>query len=311
MLILANPEADPGADLGPLGTSSLVVAPEYGAGLTGWMLGRTPMLRRALPQAVAGEPQAMGCFPLLPYGNRLARGCFRWRGTDYRLRPNFGDHPHTIHGLGWQRAWSVDRVDASSVTLTLQHRADASWPFAFDAVVSYALSDQGLTVTIGLTSRHDAPAPAGIGLHPFFPKAHDPALRFDAVRVSQNGADALPRHHADPPVDWCHAAPRNVAESRLDNCFTGWAGTAEILAGPASLLLQASGAFRQLQVFTPSWVNFFCIEPVSHVPDALNRPDLPAEQAMQVLQPDESLSGTVVLCPTGADREMHRPGLLR
>ncbi len=45
------------------GASSIVVAPEYGAGLTGWMLGRTPILRRALPQAAFGrDPHLMGCF---------------------------------------------------------------------------------------------------------------------------------------------------------------------------------------------------------------------------------------------------------
>ena len=149
------------------GASSLVVAPEYGAGLTGWMLGRTPILRRALPQAtVCGDPNAMGCFPLVPYGNRIARGRFRWRGIEYRLARNFGDQPHTIHGLGWQRAWSVTEVGPGFVGLTLDHQPDGCWPFAFDAFVSYSVSGSALTVAIRMTNRHDAPAPAGFGLHP-------------------------------------------------------------------------------------------------------------------------------------------------
>src|ERR1700761_1515794 len=61
------------------GASSIVVAPEFGAGLTGWMIGGTPMLRRALPQAaVIGDRHALGCFPLVPYGNRIGFGRFRW-----------------------------------------------------------------------------------------------------------------------------------------------------------------------------------------------------------------------------------------
>jgi aldose 1-epimerase len=52
-------------------------------------------------------------------------------------------------------------------------------------------------------------------------------------------------------------------------------------------------------VFTPSWADFFCIEPVSHVPDAMNRPDLPTEHAMRVLQPNETLGGTVRFTPIG------------
>ena len=86
---------------------------------------------------------------------------------------------------------------------------------------------------------------------------------------------------------------------RLDNCFTSWDGTADVLAGPASLRIEASPVFRNLQVFTPSWADFFCVEPVSHVPDAINRQGQPIDQAMHILQPDESLDGTIRFIPTG------------
>ena len=284
------------------GASSIVVAPEYGAGLAGWVLGRTPLLRRALPEAsVNGNPHAMGCFPLLPYGNRIGHARFQWRGTDYSLKRNFGDRPHAIHGAGWQRAWTLAEASARSVTVTLDHQPDDSWPFAFHAAIGYALSDVALTVTMRLTNHHHAPAPAGIGLHPYFPKAHNAALRFHATGAWANGPDFLPLHHGAPPGAWRHDAPRPIADSRLDNCLTGWSGTADILAGPASLRIEASAAFRHLQVFTPSWTDFFCVEPISHIPNALNRPNLPPEQAMHVLAPAETLSGTVRFIPARID----------
>lgn len=276
------------------GASSVVVAPEYGAGLTGWMLGRTPILRRALPQAsVGGDPHAMACFPLLPYGNRIGLRHFTWRGVGHTLTANFPGHPHTIHGIGWQRAWTIETVGPQSVTLSLQHRPDLCWPFAFSATVGYALSESGLTVTVALTNRHDAAAPAGIGVHPYFPKAGGPSLRFNAGGACVNGPDALPLRAAPLPEDWQHAAPRPIAASRLDNCFTAWDGTADVWAGAASLRIEASSVFRQLQVFTPSWADFFCVEPVSHLPNAVNQPDLPPEQAMHILPPNGTLAGTV------------------
>ena len=279
------------------GASSIVVAPEHGAGLIGWMLGRTPLLRRGLPQAaVDGNPPTMGCFPLLPYCNRIGQGRFTWNGTSYRLRGNFGDAAHTIHGLGWQRAWAITAVSQRAVTLALAHRPDPDWPFAFDAFLTYAL-DEALTITIGLTNRHATPAPAGIGLHPYFPKAYDPALRFNATGAWQNGDNALPCAFATPPAAWRHMKPRAVSQSRLDNCFTGWDQTAEFAAGPASLRIAACDAFACLQVFTPSWADFFCVEPVTHIPDAINRPDLPLGQAMARLAPGETLGGTIRLIP--------------
>jgi aldose 1-epimerase len=278
------------------GTSSIVVASEHGAGLTGWMIGNTPMLRRALPQAaVAGDPHAMACFPILPYCNRIDLGRFRWRGIDYQLKRNFGDHPHSVHGIGWQRSWSVLEATSTSITLELEHSPDESWPFAFAATVGYGLIGTALTVEVRLTNRHDAPAPAGIGVHPYFPKLHDPTLRFNATGAWENGEDALPSRHGPVPAEWTHTEPRRVVESRLDHCFTGWDGAADIHAGSASLRIEASAGFRQLQVFTPSWADFFCVEPVSHIPDAISRPALPADQAIDVLQPGESLTGTVRL----------------
>jgi aldose 1-epimerase len=264
------------------------------------MRGPTAMLRRSLPQAIiGGDPHAMGCFPLLPYGNRLGHGRFQWSGIDYTLEPNFGDSPHTIHGVGWRRAWAVEANTPSAIILTLDHYPDPAWPFAFSASLRYTLSNSVLTTDIRITNRHAAPAPAAIGVHPFFPKSHDPSLRFNATGAWQNGADSLPATHAPPPAAWQHTTPRLERDSQLDNCFTGWDGTADIHAGPASLRIEASPVFRHLQVFTPSWADFFCVEPISHVPDAINRSDLPPEQAMHVLQPNATLAGTVRFIPIG------------
>jgi aldose 1-epimerase len=279
--------------------NSVVVMPENGAGILGWTLGEVSILRRALPEAVAGDPQALACFPLVPYCNRIDQGRFRWAVRHHQLARNFGDHPHTIHGVGWQRAWAIQDSAADTTTLILDHSPDLSWPFAFHAVVTYHLSPFLVHINLAMTNRHDSPAPAGIGLHPYFAKTYDPSLQFNAVAAWENGADCLPSRHVEIAPAWQHATPRKIATTNLDNCFTGWNRRATILAGPGSLGIEASDSFRQAQIFTPPWADFFCVEPVSHVPDAINRPDLPAAQAMQVLQPGETLSGSVRLTLLG------------
>src|SRR4051812_46618815 len=113
--------------------SSLVLAPEAGGAILGWMFGTTALLRRPLPDAVvSGNARGLGCFPLVPFSNRIANGRFRWAGESHVLARNFGDHPHAIHGVGWQRAWSVDSAGPASATLSLHHTpARGTWPFAF------------------------------------------------------------------------------------------------------------------------------------------------------------------------------------
>jgi len=49
---------------------------------------------------------------------------------------------------------------------------------------------------------------------------------------------------------------------------------------------------RDLQVFTPADADFFCAEPASHAPDAINRPD---EQGMTMPAPGQTLVGSMTL----------------
>ncbi len=108
--------------------------------------------------------------------------------------------------------------------------------------------------------------------------------------------DSLPVSHEPVPPAWDHAGGRAVNDERLDNCFTGWTGAARLPA----VRIEAEPLFANLQVFTPPDANFFCVEPVSHVPDAINRPELPPDQAMAVLAPGETLRGSVTFAVTDA-----------
>ncbi|MEJ0015277.1 MAG: aldose 1-epimerase [Acetobacteraceae bacterium] len=289
------------------GESSLVLAPEIGGSIAGWMRGRVPVLRRPLPDAIlAANPRGLACFPLVPFSNRIARGRFRWGGVGHTLDRNFGDHPHAIHGAGWQSAWQVDAVSPGFARLTLHHdphgEAVRHWPFAFAAEQVMTLTGDSLHVAMALRNLHAAPAPAGLGLHPYFPLRHRPGdaapmLRFAARTVWHNGADALPSDEVPVPAEWDHAGGRAIGTAMLDNCFCGWDGTAEI-AWPSGLRLtiEATGAFRHLIVYTPPGRDFFCVEPVSHMNDAINRMEQVPGHGLRTLAPGETLEGAVTFC---------------
>jgi aldose 1-epimerase len=282
------------------GEASVVVTPEFGGAILGWMDATAAVLRRPVPDSILrGDVRGFGCFPLVPFCNRIAFGRFTWQGTAHVLRRNFGDHPHTIHGVGWQHPWNVQDASDLTATLTLQHDASGdsaqAWPFSFDAVLSYTLSGSQLGIGLAVTNRHDTPAPAGVGLHPYFTRGARSTIQFNAGGVWINGTDALPVRHAELPREWDHADGLAVGKAQLDNCFTNWDRKAQIGGIANGLTISADAALRHLQVYTPQQYDFFCVEPVSHVPDAINRPDLPTGQAMHVLQPGETLSGTVTM----------------
>ena len=282
------------------GDGSLVLAPEIGGAIVGWTHGSVPLLRRPHPDAIlARNPRGLACFPLVPFSNRIAWGRFRWDGHDYALERNFGDHPHTIHGVGWQAAWDVASVSATSAVLTLRHDATGEqarrWPFAFTAEQRFTLTEDALNVVLAMTSQHAHPAPAGLGLHPYFPNAGTPTLTFNAAEVWLNGEDALPASRIAVPAEWDHTRGMSIGAASLDNCFTGCDGRAQIAwAGHRhSLSIEADSLFRYLIVYTPPGQDFFCVEPVSHATNAINRMDSVPSDGLRILGPGETLRGEV------------------
>ena len=271
------------------GESSLVLMPEQGGTLLGWTRSATRLLRHAAPEAVVlGDAREAAAFPLVPYSNRIANGRFTFAGIPHQLALNFGLHPNSIHGVGWQRPWQVTRTAADAATLALPHAPDQGWPFAFTAEQHIHLTPDSLEVGFALTNRHAGPAPAGLGLHPFFPRA-GASLRFNAGTVWRNGPTMLPTGETAIPPDWDHHTPRAVGSVVLDNCFAGWDGIATLAWPDRTLTLAASNIFRHLVVFTPPGADFFCVEPVSHRNDAINH------GGMAVLAPGETLRGSITM----------------
>jgi aldose 1-epimerase len=282
------------------GESSLVLAPEIGGAIVGWTFGATPVLRRPEPDAILGRnARGLGCFPLVPFSNRIGHARFGWDGHEHILERNFGDRNQCIHGIGWQKTWEAASISDTSATLMLRHDATGAdarrWPFSFMAEQHFALTPDALRVVLMLTNLHAHKAPAGLGLHPYFPRAHISTLHFKAEGVWMNGADMLPATHVPLPFEWDHAFGKEIGHSSLDNCFTGWGGKVRIesASGGPGLTIEAGEPLRHLIVYTPSDHDFFCVEPVSHLTDAINRMDESADLGMRILAPGETLRAEV------------------
>ena len=158
----------------------------------------------------------------------------------------------------------------------------------------FTLMPDGLTVALTIENRDDRAMPAGIGLHPFFPRRPRVKLRFEAKAVYPTGANFLPTASIPVPAEWDYHELRSLGEPGLDNCFTGWDGSADILfvEDGVALRLRADPVFGHLVVYVPAGREFFAVEPVSHLNDAINRPDM-AEYGLKVLRSGERLAGTV------------------
>ncbi len=271
------------------GAQSCAVSARFGS-LLGWWASGQPLLRAA--RQPLSHPHDAASFPLVPYSNRIRRSAFCWRGVKHNLRPNAPPSPNAIHGTGWQRDWQIVRRSRAMLVLALDHTPDADWPFAFRAKQIIGLTDDGLTLTLEAENREAVPAPLAFGHHPYFDLsgAH---LEFTAAAIWLTDIEVLPVSSEAPSgtLDFSAGAP--VLGSGADNAFSGWDGRARIWweGRPFGLRIEADRYLPAAVVYAPPDEGFFCFEPIPHLPDALNRPDLPMQ--MPVIAPGEAFATTV------------------
>ena len=271
------------------------IDPQVGGAVARYMFRDREVLRRARGDAVLD----MACFPLVPFVNRIAYGSFRWEGRTITLRRNFGDHPHVLHGQGWQRPWEIESQSRERAVLRFRYEPD-DWPWAYTAEQAFALVDAGLQVTLSVLNRSDRTMPVSLGFHPFFPKRV--GTRFDARTsgVWLSDETQLPIALAAPARIFDLSPDVALADAPfVDNCYTGWQGPASILQPEDGLriALSASPEAHFLQFFSPSGADYFCAEPMSAMPDAVNRPEPAQETGLRTLMPGATFSVSMTIAP--------------
>jgi len=258
------------------GALRLAVRADLGGAIAGLWHGETPILRSTEPARLASAHEA-ALFPLVPYSNRLGYRRFRWRGKDYSTRANVAGTPHSLHGVGWQRPWAIVSSSALEVVLELRHEGDADWPFAFTARQYLALDAASFSARLQLSNDADVEQPVGVGWHPYFVKRPRSRMHVELSHRWDADATLLPTRKVAQ-----HGIDSDLSHLDYDNCFEGWRGPARIRDERFSLQLASSLAY--LVVYTPRERDYFCVEPVSHVNNAIHMAE-PAAHGLVALAP--------------------------
>ncbi len=273
--------------------AELDLLPEVGGAVSRFNIGGQDVLRRA-PAGTTDVLQT-GCFPLVPFANRIAFGRFAFAGETVQLPRNFGEHPHALHGQGWQSAWRVLSQSKGEAVLGFEHAAD-SWPWDYEARQGFALISDALRIELAVTNRSARIMPISLGFHPYFPATPQTRLRAEVAGVWLSDDTCIPTERAGPAhfLDLANGAA--VADARLvDHCHFGWTRSL-IVTQPElerTLKLTASSDLDFLHCYIPQHAGFFCVEPVSAMPDAFNRPA--ARGGWRSLAPGATLAVSMTL----------------
>ncbi len=262
------------------------IVPDLGACIAGlWFDGMAVL--RSPDAALLASARQSGSYPLVPFSNRIGHASLSWNGTNHPLVKNFGDEPHAIHGVGWQRPWEVLEANERFALLSYQHKPDGAWPFSFDTSQAFRLSDHELVMTLSITNQSADAAPVGLGWHPFFVKRPGSHVSFEAAGRWEMDALKLPTHRTESS-----GIDEDCAVLNVDHCYDGWNGVLHLRDN--QLHTRISSNLERLVVFTNPAQACIAIEPVSHVNNAISLMERGVASAealgLRVLQPGESMS---------------------
>lgn len=260
---------------------------------------------RAPPPGPARTPLSAGCFPLVPFGNRVRGNRFAFEGEEHRLKPNTDWDPHYLHGDGWTSSWTVSEAGNTAIRLGLDHGTSGT-PYAFACEQSFVLDGPALTMTLSVENRGPVALPFGLGWHPYFPLTPRTVLTSRSAAYWDEDDHWLPtvRHSTGGDLDFSGGA--HLPRRWVNTLFEGWDGRAAIywpehdlaIVVEADPLFDRSLVFVSDPAFDPAYAyDFFCFEPMSHGIDGHNVPD---GAGLRRLAPGESLAGSfrIALGPT-------------
>jgi aldose 1-epimerase len=297
------------SETGPLvklehGPYSLTVAPAFGARLVAFRHAGRDVLR-ATPDTVLAKPTVYGFagFPLMPYSGPLFGPGFSFAGVSYRLARTVREEPTATHGEAWIGPFEILAKGRAMLELEMAHEpATGSFPFRFRGQVRYSLSDDGLTILLRLTSRDHRPMPAGLGIHPYFPKNPGTRLRFAAVGVWPPDAPEAVLLGCQPLADGLDfGGGPDVSGMVIDRLYEGWDGRAEVVASDGfRTVIEADGVLDKMQIYSAWDYPYVCVEPVSNANDGFNRmaAGVPSH-GVRVLEPGRSIEGSVRIFVAG------------
>lgn len=161
-----------------------------------------------------------------PWPNRIADGTYRIAGVEHQLPINEPERGTALHGLAFDRLWTIERSRADAVSLSCELPGAPGYPFHLRLHVEYKLDDAGLHTTVTANNAGDEAAPYGVCPHPYLlagPAPLDewtvriPAGSFLEVtpdRLLPVATRTVEGHHFD------FRAPRAIGGTQIDHAFT-------------------------------------------------------------------------------------------
>ena len=252
-----------------------MILPKLGGALASLCHQGRPVLRSAGPDVA--DVLHCASFPLVPFANRIGGGQLRFADQMLQLEPDPVAWPHAHHGHGWRAAWNLEDIGPQHLVLSLDHRGDDAgsnrgWPWSYRAEQRMVIGPGGLTIDMAVMNMGThAAMPCGAGIHPYFIRRRSSAIHLQATHIWANHDDGLAK---EPVLTNLFQSPNPVLIDDLEGLdnFLPCTGPVTLFGDDLPLTLDGSNK-AGVHLYVPPGEDYFCVEPVSHAPDAFGRGD--------------------------------------
>ena len=227
---------------------------------------------------------------LFPFANRIKGGKYKFKGEDYQLDCNEPNADNAIHGLVFDKTFSLDvideRADRAKVRLSYTEKnPPEGFPFKYEIEATYTLNETELILKINVLNIGETAFPFNLGWHPYFciEDFDSSFLAFNSHKEVIFDNDMIATGIAEAMVP----NPYSLKDKKLDDCFVLLDKSVDFYNNQDKITIEGKPKSRYLQIYAPPGEKRLAIEPMTGISDSFNH-----KRGIHILKPYQEKSET-------------------
>ncbi len=251
------------------------------------------------------DPGKSNCFSykgskLTPFPNRIRDGKYCFKGSYYQLPINHRHENHAIHGLVYDKSFSLVKLIANKVCAELEIEycysgGDVGFPWCFRVTLVYTLTNKGIKITTYIKNTGTQDMPFGDGWHPYFKfneVVDDLMISIPSSKKILVDGRMIPNGKFERNDDIKNL--RLIGNKVLDSGFqieTLGISTTQLYSPKKDTKINVwqdsdFAKYNYLQIYIPPSRESIAIEPMTCAPDAFNN-----HEGLNILSPNSEFKG--------------------